>query len=218
MHPGITHLSNELEESNVLIDHDEISESDPEFKNITKFMGAFFVHLDRVPVRSSTRARRLKDSIFVFKKKRLPLKVFETKTDIYASGLRGLELDMSNHNKSRSSCLRCRRNRRKCTRDLPECLNCTISEELCVYEPRKKRRHTHPELDCPNVPRASVEETPSMYSIHGQEIQPHSTETTACPRGSEIHSTISTEADKLRGSTLQNIRAKHSSDLMRLLN
>lgn len=84
--------------------------------------------------------RHFKDSIVVFKKKKLPVK--SLLLNIYNHDRTNLELDAHNENKARSSCLRCRKFKKKCTRDLPECLNCESCEEICIYVSRKRKGST----------------------------------------------------------------------------
>lgn len=106
-----------------------------EFPNIAKHLVTF-----QIDTKSNWRCKpkEFKDSIFVFKKKKLLNS--QARYNIYNVNQDNLELDRHDHDKSRISCLRCRKFKKKCTRDLPECHNCVSSEELCVYNPRKKRK------------------------------------------------------------------------------
>lgn len=108
-----------------------------EYPEIVKYVGAFQAALKKG--RFKTRpTQRLKDSIVVFKKKKLS-QANLTGGNIYGCDRGLLDLDANNNSKSRSSCLRCQKFKKKCTRDLPECHNCVSSEEMCVYKPRKKK-------------------------------------------------------------------------------
>jgi hypothetical protein len=49
------------------------------------------------------------------------------------------ELDAADATRARHSCVRCRRLKRRCSRDLPECTNCVASEGVCVYRARASR-------------------------------------------------------------------------------
>ncbi|RLV89624.1 hypothetical protein JA1_005063 [Spathaspora sp. JA1] len=55
------------------------------------------------------------------------------------------EFEFDNPTKSRISCIRCRKFKKRCSRNFPECNNCESSEELCKYLPRKSRSpHVQP--------------------------------------------------------------------------
>lgn len=49
------------------------------------------------------------------------------------------EFEFNNPTKSKLSCIRCRKYKKKCSRTYPECSNCESSSELCKYIPRKSR-------------------------------------------------------------------------------
>ncbi|GEQ72849.1 hypothetical protein JCM33374_g6537 [Metschnikowia sp. JCM 33374] len=212
-----TNEANDLVESTISEVRHELLESYP---NIAQFMSTFSVSLDPIHMHINTENRRFKDSIFVFKKKKLSSQAFENNTDIYANGLRGLELDISNQNKSRSSCERCRRYKKKCTRDLPECLNCSISEELCVYKPRKKRCFSQNSISLDSqgteISETTVDPTSSSYLIEGQSNQSSMTEDMTSPRGGALKTEVNSDKGKLEG--ISRHEEKGSSDLMKLLN
>ncbi|CAN3352690.1 hypothetical protein DICA3_E00628 [Diutina catenulata] len=77
--------------------------------------------------------------ITVFKKKNL--RKFATKSsNIYEHNLTSPDIDANDATKSKVSCVRCRKYKKKCSRTFPECSNCTSSEELCIYMPRKTKK------------------------------------------------------------------------------
>lgn len=114
---------------------------------------------------------RIREHVVVFKRKRLS--VLESGTygcNIYENRLSGAELDHSDSSKSRVSCLRCRRFKKKCSRSLPECCNCKTSEDLCIYAPRKHKRKKDPkkpEEEWAGPERARL---PSIGDILGSEL------------------------------------------------
>lgn len=111
-----------------------------EYPDIQNYVNNFQVVLKCAQAGKSARMpRHFKDSIVVFKKKKLPIRALHSQSNIYDHDLKSLELDVLNENKSRFSCLRCRKFKKKCTRDLPECLNCVSCDELCIYIPRKRK-------------------------------------------------------------------------------
>lgn len=105
----------------------------PEIQHyVTQFQVDMKISDDRAVAR-----RQMKNCIIVFKKKNLSLGSFK---NIYDHNPANLELDAQDQQKSRSSCLRCRKFKKRCTRDLPECCNCMSCDELCMYLPRKRKR------------------------------------------------------------------------------
>ncbi|WPK27400.1 hypothetical protein PUMCH_004787 [Australozyma saopauloensis] len=86
--------------------------------------------------------------MFVFRKKKIPI-ASVSDLNLYRQSLRTFELERNNNSKSRFSCDRCRKYKKKCSRDLPECEYCVSSEEYCSYRPRKKitRRQTKASRD-----------------------------------------------------------------------
>lgn len=92
-------------------------------------------------------------SITVFKKKNARHMV--SGSNIYQQDTSGYDLDSNDSSKSKSSCVRCRKFKKKCTRTLPECSNCVSSEELCVYLSRKSKRK-RPESVQPTVPESTA--------------------------------------------------------------
>lgn len=81
--------------------------------------------------------QKVEGSIFVFRKKRLPF-LPSPDVNMYKQREKPFETEKSDDLKSRFSCDRCRKYKKKCSRDLPECEYCASSEELCRYRPRKK--------------------------------------------------------------------------------
>lgn len=112
--------------------------------------------------------RHYKDSIVVFKKKKLPIDAIYSESNIYNHDTKTLELDVLNENKSRFSCLRCRKFKKKCTRDLPECLNCMSSDELCIYIPRKRKSSVELSATVSPDKRHSVGAVPGIYNRSGR--------------------------------------------------
>lgn len=111
-----------------------------EYPEIENYVSNFQVDLKvSTTRRKSNSPRQYKDSIVVFKKKKLPIGTLRFHSNIYDHDPSNLELDAQNEKKSRSSCLRCRKFKKKCTRDLPECLNCVSCDELCIYTTRKRK-------------------------------------------------------------------------------
>ncbi|RLV92651.1 Protein STB5 [Spathaspora sp. JA1] len=61
-------------------------------------------------------------------------------------------LDVDNNSKL-TSCIRCRKLKKKCNKTIPECQNCEKSGEPCVYIPRKPRRSkTELEIQASDLP------------------------------------------------------------------
>lgn len=111
-----------------------------DYPDIQNYVSNFQVNLkSKMDSKISKLPRHFKDSIVVFKKKKLPVQTLQLQSNIYDHDPTNLELDALNEKKSRTSCLRCRKFKKKCTRDLPECLNCVSCDELCIYIPRKRK-------------------------------------------------------------------------------
>lgn len=75
--------------------------------------------------------------MFVFRKKKHPY-LPQSEANLYQQNEDSFEFENSDGLKSRFSCDRCRKYKKKCSRDLPECEYCASSEELCRYRSRKK--------------------------------------------------------------------------------
>lgn len=114
---------------------------DPFIKLTRKFPGIKqYVHNFRLPVmmkRKLVSRKAVEGSVFVFRKKKLP---FTPSSDLnlYSQFGHTFELENRNTSRSRFSCDRCRKYKKKCSRDLPECEYCVSSEELCYYRARKR--------------------------------------------------------------------------------
>jgi Fungal Zn(2)-Cys(6) binuclear cluster domain. len=80
----------------------------------------------------------IESSITVFKTKNFKKLKTET-SNIYEHNLSLPDIDLKDSNKSKVSCIRCRKFKKKCSRIFPECSNCLSSDELCIYLPRKVR-------------------------------------------------------------------------------
>lgn len=132
-----------------------------EYPDIQNYVSHFQVELKSSKAGKSAKLpRHFKDSIVVFKKKRLPIETLHSHSNIYEHDPRNLELDVLDQNKSRFSCLRCRKFKKKCTRDLPECLNCVSCDELCIYNPRKRKDSVESSTSVDTEKRVSVSSAP----------------------------------------------------------
>lgn len=91
--------------------------------------------------------------LFVFKKKKFTPSTARGR-NIYHTDTNNVEVDREDPSKSRMACLRCRRAKKKCTRHLPECLNCMSCDQICVYYPRKRctSEQTKTMTDSPSTP------------------------------------------------------------------
>ncbi|EGW33660.1 uncharacterized protein SPAPADRAFT_133310 [Spathaspora passalidarum NRRL Y-27907] len=78
------------------------------------------------------------------------------------------EFEFDNPTKSKISCIRCRKFKKRCSRDFPECTNCESSDELCKYIPRKVRSPTVLPIDSKTytMKRNSPEPTGSPRKRH----------------------------------------------------
>lgn len=132
-----------------------------EYPEIENYVGNFQVDLKSKSCRSPKKCRQYKDSIVVFKKKKLAS--LQLRSNIYEHDSTNLELDDQDEKKSRSSCLRCRKFKKKCTRDLPECLNCVSCDQLCIYISRKRKSSVALSVD---EKRDSHCSTPSSCTSH----------------------------------------------------
>lgn len=110
----------------------------PKLPQISEYMGFFDSKSSPETLKISHQPRGLKDLIVVFKKKNFPVANLKNYARIYNDSPKDVELDITDSSKSRQSCLRCRKFKKRCTRDLPECNNCSSCEELCIYQPRKR--------------------------------------------------------------------------------
>lgn len=90
--------------------------------------------------KSKNSKSKSKPSIIVFKKKKLNNLNVNKGVNIYEHNLSKPDIDTYDKTKSKVSCLRCRKFKKKCTRSLPECSNCVSSDELCIYLPRKMKK------------------------------------------------------------------------------
>lgn len=142
-----------------------------EYPDIQNYVSNFQVKLksDLVKWKIAKIPRHFKDSIVVFKKKKLLANALHLNSNIYKHDPSNLELDELNENKSKSSCLRCRKFKKKCTRDLPECLNCVSCDELCIYIPRKRKSSTASVTDLEKRNSISAASSISSYSRPGSQ-------------------------------------------------
>lgn len=116
---------------------------------------------------------RLQAHVVVFKRKRLShLESTSLDSNIYENRLSAPDLDRRDRSKSRVSCVRCRKYKKKCTRDLPECCNCKTSEELCIYVPRKQsRKKEEPETPETELKGSEKATLPSINEVLGFELK-----------------------------------------------
>lgn len=98
----------------------------------------------------------IESSITVFKTKNLKNLKRET-PNIYEHNLSSPDIDLNDSNKSKVSCIRCRKFKKKCSRIFPECSNCSSSDELCVYLPRKVRSRDEKDKGKRNEKRKATE-------------------------------------------------------------
>lgn len=112
-----------------------------EYANIYRYLSQFQVELahPRQLSRRPSPAGADAPSITVFKKKNLS-KLAKNPANIYEHNLTLPDIDQNDRLKLKVSCMRCRKYKKKCLRRFPECLNCTLSDELCIYMPRKTKR------------------------------------------------------------------------------
>lgn len=128
-----------------------------EYANIYRYLNLFQVEVDDKS-QLLTRANAALDQvpITVFKKKNLR-KFSNTGPNIYEHNLTMPDVDQNDKLKLKVSCVRCRKYKKKCLRQFPECLNCTSSDELCIYLPRKsKRRNDDDRQDRSGAPQQLV--------------------------------------------------------------
>lgn len=127
---------------NLVTDEEHFHDNIYEYPELENYVGNFQVDL-KYPDLSSDALRantgHLKDFIVVFKRKALTPQELKQKSNIYSYDLSSIERDVLDANKALSSCIRCRKFKKKCTRDLPECLNCGSCDELCIYTSRKRK-------------------------------------------------------------------------------
>lgn len=111
-----------------------------EYPDMERFLGTFQIRLHTV-LRSNgpLRHRNLKDYIVVFKKKKLHSMTTKLTNNYYWDNVAAAVNDPIHRGKASGSCLRCRKFKKKCSRQLPECLNCTSCDEFCVYPPQSMK-------------------------------------------------------------------------------
>lgn len=148
-------------QENSSVENDELSkifeDSLSEYPDIIKYINEFQVKLNKnvaINWRFSCQKQNMKSndinkskcskaigkpSIIVFKKKKLNNIKVNKGANIYEHNLSKPDIDIHDNTKSKVSCLRCRKFKKKCTRSLPECSNCVSSDELCIYLPRKMK-------------------------------------------------------------------------------
>lgn len=112
-----------------------------EYPDMKRYLRTFQVPIDPAYKTSFKLRPTLKDHIVVFKKKKLHCsQLWQTKRNIYHDNFATAPEESIQPNQIFRSCLRCRRFKKKCTRQLPECLNCASCDEICVYPSTKKRK------------------------------------------------------------------------------
>lgn len=125
-----------------------------EYSEILKYVSAFQINMEAGVLLSNSNLHSQSDTpssqfyegskrkllITVFKKKNLKkVQPGRLSDNIYNHTLSNPDIDISDPGRSKVSCLRCRKFKKKCSRVLPECSNCLSSEELCTYLPRKPK-------------------------------------------------------------------------------
>lgn len=125
-----------------IIHDQELEPCDP-FIKLTKEIPEITQHVHNFQLTSVLESKLVsrkgvEGSIFVFRKKKLSF-VPSIDLNFYSQPKHAFELENKNTSKSRFSCDRCRKYKKKCSRDLPECEYCVSSEEFCYYRPRKKK-------------------------------------------------------------------------------
>lgn len=88
---------------------------------------------------AGTNSKVDKPIITVFKKKNLTKLQLSNSHNVYEHNLSNPDIDLNDSGKSKVSCVRCRKFKKKCSRSIPECSNCLSLDGLCVYLPRKSK-------------------------------------------------------------------------------
>lgn len=124
------------------------------YTNIHQYLGKFQIPGsgmlgDDLSCEKASKSSSLSATITVFRKKSLDELYIDPKErdprvlspkNIYEHNLEVPELDTLDSSKSKNSCSRCRKLKRRCSRELPECLGCLSSDKLCVYIPRRSSK------------------------------------------------------------------------------
>ncbi|CAH2353195.1 hypothetical protein CLIB1423_09S04918 [[Candida] railenensis] len=124
------------------------------YTNIHQYLGKFQIPGserlgDDLSCEKASKSSSLSASITVFRKKSLDELYIDPKErdprvlspkNIYEHNLEVPELDTLDSSKSKNSCSRCRKLKRRCSRELPECQGCSSSDKLCVYIPRRSSK------------------------------------------------------------------------------
>lgn len=98
-----------------------------------------YVHIYQLPVTSIPQVAArgpVEGSVFVFRKKKYPLRR-SSELHLPDFQLQTTELGYVDRLMFLPSCDRCRKNKKKCSRELPECKYCVSSDELCSYSPQR---------------------------------------------------------------------------------
>lgn len=113
------------------------------YSEIKNYLGEFQVEMKNDSPRRNSRSLSISSAINVFRKKSLDkLTISPVNSNIYEHNIEVPELDKLDATKSKNSCGRCRKLKRKCSRDMPECSSCVSSDKLCIYIPRKSSKIT----------------------------------------------------------------------------
>lgn len=122
-----------------------------EYPDMERFLGAFQIRLHSIQLcHLPLRRHSLKDHIVVFKKKKIQCMLLPLLNgNIYHDDVAATNGGYSNQTKVLGSCLRCRKFKKKCSRELPECANCASCDEICVYPTQnsKKRQGLKSRID-----------------------------------------------------------------------
>lgn len=104
-----------------------------EYPDMERYIGTFQIKFaSKRCVRPLIRRLSLKEQIVVFKKKKRVVLLSFTNHSAPKSNSENVEIKRTLGRKV-GSCLRCRKFKKKCSRLLPECLNCVLCDEICVY-------------------------------------------------------------------------------------
>lgn len=111
-----------------------------EYPDLERFLGTFQIRLRPFNIAKTIRRQNIKDYIVVFKKKKPQSLQLRQTSKQYWENVAATVGDPTYQGKALGSCLRCRKFKKKCSRQLPECLNCTSCDELCVYPSHSMKR------------------------------------------------------------------------------
>lgn len=158
----------------------------------------------------------IESSITVFKTKNFKKLKTET-SNIYEHNLSLPDIDLKDSNKSKVSCIRCRKFKKKCSRMFPECSNCLSSDELCVYLPRKirgKDTDRDKEILLKRTLSALCRKPTKNASQNISHHKPISTPPTAFSPGTEISKRLSLPNIPTNGIIHPNLSLPHNPSMI----